>query len=70
MRSAVEKWQPGREHIVPAGEGEFKFKHFVTGYDPAWPETFIDACSETTEEAAAAGTTTTGAAAQHLQPRL
>ena len=40
MRASVAKWRPGREYIVPAAD---EFKHFVTGYEPAWPETFIDA---------------------------
>jgi hypothetical protein len=40
MRGSAAKWNPGREYIVPAAD---EFKHFVTGYDPAWPETFIGA---------------------------
>lgn len=48
VRASVAKWMPGRERIVPAAD---EFKHFVTGYDPAWPETFIGAAeAESTSE--------------------
>jgi hypothetical protein len=38
VRESVARWQPGREHIVPATED---FIHFVSDYEPAWEETFV-----------------------------
>ena len=38
LRRAVARWQPGREHVVYA---EHEFNHFVSDYDPAWPESFL-----------------------------
>ena len=39
LRASVAKWQPGREHVVYSAE---ECNHFVTEYDPAWEETFIE----------------------------
>ncbi len=39
LREMVARLHPGREHIVYS---EDEFNHFVSEYDPAWEETFIE----------------------------
>ena len=39
LRSSIARLHPGREHIVYS---EDEFNHFVSEYDPAWEETFIE----------------------------
>ena len=39
LRKNIAAFRPGREHIVPDRDEHI---HFVTEYDPSWPETWID----------------------------
>jgi hypothetical protein len=39
LRKAIARRRPGREHIVP-DEQSGEHIHFVSEYDPSWPETW------------------------------
>jgi hypothetical protein len=42
LRAAIARRHPGREHIVPEAAEHI---HFVSEYDPSWPETWLEGCT-------------------------